>query len=190
MKKYVVALTTDESSAIDALRQKGRIAVRKLMRANILRLAHEQYTDEEIADSLQTSIATIERARAKFVIGGLEWALQEDPRPGAPHKLDGKQEAFLVALACSEPPTGAHCWTMQLLADNLLTLKVIAQAVSDETVRRALKKTNSSRGSERNGVSPPSARNLSGAWKMCSTSMPSRIIRAFRWSVSMSAPIN
>lgn len=139
-KKYLVTLTDEERAAIDALTHKGKVAARRLMRAHILRLAHEKYTDEEITDILKTSVATVERVREKFVVGGLEWALKEEPRAGAPHKLDGKQEAFLVALACSDPPLGHQCWTMQLLANKLLELKVVAHAVSDDTVRRALKK--------------------------------------------------
>ncbi|MER3407900.1 MAG: IS630 family transposase [Nitrososphaera sp.] len=139
-KKYIVKLYDDEQAAIDRLLHKGKVAVRKVTRANILRLANDNHTDEEIAAMLKTSVATIERVREKFVVGGLDGALKEDPRAGAPSKLDGKQAAFLVALACSEPPTGHHEWTMQLLADKLLTLQVIEQTVSDETVRRALKK--------------------------------------------------
>jgi Homeodomain-like domain len=85
--------------------------------------------------------------------GGLPSALTERRRPGAIHKLDGKQEAFLVALACSTPPAGRVHWTMQLLAERLVALQLV-EAVSDETVRRVLKKTTSSRGSAKNGASP------------------------------------
>ena len=85
------------------------------------------------------------RTRKRFVAGGAEWALCEAPRPGAQRKLDGKQEAYLVALACSEPPAGREHWTMQLLADRLVTLQV-TDGISDETVRRLLKKTSSSLG--------------------------------------------
>ena len=146
VKKYVVTLSDEEQMTLDALTHKGKVAARKLTRANILRLAHDKYTDEEIAEMVDTSLATIERVREKFVVGGLEWALSEDPRAGAPPKMDGKQAAFLVALACSTAPPGHACWTMQLLADRLLELKVIEQAISDDTVQRALKKTNSSLG--------------------------------------------
>ena len=162
-KKYGVTLNDEELDAIEKLTRKGRVAARRLQRANILRLAHERYLDQEIADIVNTSLDTIARVRAKFVLGGLDWALKEEPRSGAPAQLDGKQEAFLIALACTTPPPGPACWTMQLLADQLLQSKVIAQEVSDETIRRALKKTNSNRGSVVNGAFRPSARNSSGA---------------------------
>jgi transposase len=189
-KKYLVTLTDDELGKVDALTHKGRIAARRLMRAHILRLAHEQQTDESIAQTLHTSVATIERVRERFVLGGVDYALSEESRAGAPRKLDGKQEAFLVALACSTPPEGHRAWTMQLLADRLIESKVADQELSDETVRRTLKKTISSRGSAVNGVFRPSAPNSSGAWKMCSTCTQSLIIQPFRSSVLMSDPIN
>ncbi len=153
-KKYIVTLTDEEQAAIQALTHRGRVAARRLTRAHILRMAHEKSSDEEIAEALTTSVATVERVREKFVLGGLEYALSEDSRLGAPHKLDGKQEAFLVALACTQPPTGHDGWTMQLLADKL-ELQVAPPPLSDETVRRTLKKTNSSPGCVKNGACPP-----------------------------------
>lgn len=189
-EKHIVALDNAESETIEKMLAKGKGAARRLKRANILRLAHLNFRDEEIKVAVPASIATIERTRAKFVQGGLEWALAEEPRRGAPPKLDGKQEAFLVALACTIPPRGRECWTMQLLADRLLQLQIIEGPIADETVRRALKKTNSSRGCIRNGVFRKLVLNLCGAWKMCWTSMPSRIIRVFRWCALMNAPIN
>ena len=179
-KKYIVTLADDELATVSALTHKGRVAARRLTRAHILRMAHEKYTDEEIAHALTTSVATIERTREKFVVGGLDYAIQEDPRSGAPAKLDGKQEAFLVALACTTPPTGHQTWTMQLLAGKLIESKIVEPPLSDETVRRALKKMISSLGYGASGAFPRSVRSLSGTWKMCSISMPSRIIRTFR----------
>ena len=189
-KKYLVTLTDDEQTQVLALTHKGRIAARRLMRAHILRLAHEQQTDAVIAQTLQTSVATVERVRERFVMGGVEYALSEEPRIGAPRKLDGKQEAFLVALACSTPPEGHRAWTMQLLADRLVESRVADQELSDETVRRTLKKTISSHGSVANGVFQPSVPSLSGAWKMCSTCTRSLIIQPFPSSVLTSGPIN
>ena len=189
-KKYLVTLTDEELAQVLALTHKGRIAARRLMRAHILRLAHEQQTDEVIAQTLQTSVATVERIRERFVLGGVDYALNEEPRVGAPCKLDGKQEAFLVALACSTPPEGHRAWTMQLLADQLIKSKVVEPELSDETVRRTLKKTISSRGSVVNGVFRRLVPSLSGAWKMCSTYTRSLIIQPFPWSVLTSGPIN
>jgi transposase len=189
-KKCLVTLTDEELASVLALTHKGRIAARRLMRAHILRLAHERQTDEVIAQTLHTSVATIERVRERFVMGGVDYALSEAPRAGAPRKLDGKQEAFLVALACSTPPEGHRAWTMQLLADRLIESKVVDQELSDETVRRTLKKTISSLGSAVNGVFQRLVPSLSGAWKMCLTCTRSLILPPFRWSVLTSDRIN
>lgn len=189
-KKYIVTLSDDEQGALKKLTHKGHAAARRLTRAHILQMAHDKHTDEQIADALKISVATIERVRERFVVGSLDFALQEEPRSGSPRKLNGKQEAFLIALACTTPPTGHTCWTMQLLAEKFIESKVTETEVSDETVRRILKKTISNLGSRVSGAFPPSAPNLSGAWRMCSTSTPSRIIRAFRWSVLTNALIN
>jgi transposase len=144
-KRYLVELTDGERATLTALTRKGKVAARRLKRAQILLAAADGTTDEVIAATIQCSVATVERTRKRFVAGGLEWALSEAPRPGAQRRLDGKQEAYLVALACSEPPAGREHWTMQLLADRLVELRVTA-TISDETVRRLLKKTSSSRG--------------------------------------------
>jgi transposase len=102
--------------------------------------AGEGMTDEKIAAALHVHRVTVERARRRFVEGGLEQALNEQPRPGGRPKLDGKQEAMLVALACSQAPEGRGRWTLQLLADRLVELDVV-DAISDETMWRTLKKT-------------------------------------------------
>jgi transposase len=94
----------------------------------------------------------VERTRQRFVEEELEAALSERPRPGQPRKLNGKKEALLVALACSDPPKGHQKWTMQLLADRLVELKVV-DSIADETVRRVLKKTMSNPGRRSNGAS-------------------------------------
>jgi transposase len=108
-------------------------------------LANEGPTDEEIARALDASVSTVERVRKRFVEEGLEAALSERSRPGARRKLDGRQEAYLVALASSDPPEGKKYWSMQLLADRLVELEIVEE-ISDETVRRMLKKGTSSRG--------------------------------------------
>ena len=151
MKLYRVDLSEQERTSLLALIQKGKAAARKVRRAHLLLLAAEGQSDRQIAAALHTGTATVERLRKRFVEEGLEAALSEKARPGARRKLDGKQEAFLVALTCSAPPQGRRCWTMQLLADRLVELGLV-EAISDETVRRRLKQTNSSRGSSRAGV--------------------------------------
>ena len=153
-KRYIVDLTADERAALLALLHKGVAPARKLTRARILLLADEGGTDAAIAAALHVHPATAERTRRRFVEGGPEAALSERPRPGGRPKLDGKTEAHLVAPACSAPPEGRTRWTMQLLADRLVELRMVAE-IGDETVRRTLKKTHSSRGRRSAGASPP-----------------------------------
>jgi transposase len=152
-KRYLVTLSEDERAHLLALTKKGTLSARKLTRAHILLQADVGGTDAAIAAALHVGIATVERVRKRCVEEGLEAALRERPRPGGHRKLDGKQEAFLIALACSTPPEGRTCWTMQLLAGKLVELQVV-DAISDETVRRTLKKISSSHGRRRRGVSP------------------------------------
>jgi transposase len=152
-KKYIVTLTDDERAQLLALTKRGKVSARRLTRAHLLLQADTGLSDEAIAQALHIGTATVERIRKRFVEEGLKAALAERPRPGGQRKLDGKQEAFLIALACSTPPEGRPCWTMQLLAERLVELQVI-EAISDETVRRTLKKTPSNRGRRRPGVFP------------------------------------
>ena len=152
-KRYIVDLTADERTDLLALVGKGIVPARKLTRARILLLADEGKIDEEIADALHVHRVTVERTRRRFVAGGAECALNEQRRPGGRPKLDGRQEAMLVALACSQAPEGRSRWTMQLLADRLVDLAVV-DTISDETVRRTLKKTRSSPGAGSSGASP------------------------------------
>jgi putative transposase len=144
-KLYIVNLTDDELQQLLDLVKKGRASARKLNRAHILLQAHDGATDEAIAASLHVGRATVERIRKRFVEGNLERALNEDHRAGPTPMLDDTQAAWLIATACSTPPDGQKRWTMQLLADEMVRLKQV-ESVSDETVRRVLKKTNSSPG--------------------------------------------
>jgi transposase len=144
-KQYIVTLTSEEREVLLALTKRGKVAARKLTRAHILLQADAGATDEVIAQALHAGIATVERVRKRFVEQGLEAALIERPRPGGKRKLDGRTEAFLVALACSIPPDERKCWTMQVLADKLVDLTDIDK-VSADTVRRALKKMPLNRG--------------------------------------------
>jgi transposase len=140
-----VKLSEEEKKDLHALTHKGTCGVRKLRRAQMLVLADEGLTDEEIARALDGSVSTVERVRKRFVQEGLKAALSERPRPGARRKLDGRQEAYLLALASSDPPEGKKHWSMQLLADRLVGLEIVEE-ISDETVRRTLKKGTLNRG--------------------------------------------
>jgi transposase len=139
-KKYIVDLTDAERTELHDLIKKGTLAARKLSRAHILLQADEGASDAAIAAALHVGERTVERTRQKFVEGNLHHALSERARKGAKRKLDAKQEARLIATACSTPPEGRKRWTMQLLADELVSLQVV-ETISDETVRRTLKKT-------------------------------------------------
>lgn len=144
-KKYVVTLSERERTELGTLIRKGTASARLLTRARVLLRSDAGATDDQIATALQVGTTTVERLRRRFVEQGLDATLHERPRPGGTPKLDGKQEALLVALACSEPPQGRTTWTMQLLADHLVAIGTV-DTISDETVRRVLKKTISNRG--------------------------------------------
>ncbi len=139
-KLYVVELLPEQRWQLQQLISAGTWSARMVNRAHILLLAHDGATDAQIAAALHVGRATVERTRRRYVLDGLEGAMNERPRPGARCKLDGTQTATLVALACSTPPAERTTWTMQLLADKLVALKVV-DTISDETVRRTLKKT-------------------------------------------------
>jgi transposase len=145
VKKYIVDLDERERDELEQLTTKGRSGARKIRRARILLLADEGRIDKEIASFLGSAVTTVERVRKRFVEEGLEAALSERPRPGAARKLDGRQEAFLMALACSETPEGKGHWSMRMLAERLVELDVVDE-ISDETVRRTLKRGTSNRG--------------------------------------------
>lgn len=139
LKKYGVELTEEERGKLEALTSKGSASARRIKRALILLAAADRETDDAIAASLRVGVATVERVRKRFVEESLEAALSERQRPGKPRLLDGRQEAHLLALACSGPPSGRTRWTLQLLADRLVELKIV-ESICDETVRRTLKR--------------------------------------------------
>jgi transposase len=151
MKVYRVRLTSDERKQLHEMLSKGTAAARTLTHARILLKADEgvdgpRLTDDEIAEAVDVNRSTVERVRIRCVEGGVEPALR--PRPSRqvhPRKLDGVQEAHLVALACSPAPKGRARWSLRLLADKLVQLEIVDD-ISYETVRQALKKTNSSHG--------------------------------------------
>ena len=150
-KRYLVELTTEEEAELQTLTRKGEVRARKMKRAQVLLKAHQGATDAEIMAALGVSRPMVERLRKRFVEGGLERALNEDPRPGAAPKLDGKQQARVIAEACSTPPAGHARWTLALLAERVVALG-FAERISREAVRRLLKKTTSSLGLSASGV--------------------------------------
>jgi hypothetical protein len=152
MRKYVVTLTAEEREQLQALIRAGKASALKLARARVLLKADAapggpDWPDGRIAEAVEVGLATVARVRRRFVELGVAAALErrKQARPSRERTLDGRGEAKLIALACSAPPDGRTVWTMQLLADRLVELRV-ADTVSDETVRRTLKKTRSSRG--------------------------------------------
>src|SRR5215470_16106767 len=135
--RYGVELTQYERNQLGTLLSGGKHSARKLKRAQILLAADQGVSDEEIAASVGVGGSTVYRTKRRFVEGNLERALSEEPRPGAERKLTGKEEALLVAAACSSPPAGRARWTLTLLADAMVNLTV-HESLSYETVRRRL----------------------------------------------------
>lgn len=152
MEKYTVTLTAEEAEQLQALVVKGKHAAAKVVNALILLNCDEtqargrRRSSQEIAEVLQVSPRKIDRIKRRFVEEGLEVALNGVPSQREyEHKIDGEVEAHLIALSCSAPPSGHARWTLRLLADRAVELDLV-EALSHETVRRVLKKTNSSRG--------------------------------------------
>jgi Homeodomain-like domain len=168
MDKYLVTLTGEERTELEALVNTGKSAARKLAHARILLLAdREDHLDQDINAVLGVSLRTIARVRKRLVTEGLLAALDHRPQPPRPDKIviKGNAEQRLVELACSDPPRGRCHWTLQLLADEMVVLGLV-ERISTETVRQALKKTTFSPGSFSRGVSrqKPMPRS-SGTWK-------------------------
>ena len=134
---YRVELSQSERAELLPLMSGGKQAARKLKRAQILLAADAGVSDEEIAASVGVGGSTVCRTKRRFVEGNLERALSEEPRPGAERKLTGKEEALLVATACSNPPAGRARWTLELLAGEMVKLTA-HESLSRETVRRRL----------------------------------------------------
>jgi transposase len=135
--RYRVELTQSERDELTALLSGGRHAARRLKRAQILLAADAGASDVQIAATVRVSGSTIYRTKRRFVEANLEGALSEEPRPGAERKLSSKEEALLVATACSKPPPGRARWTLELLAGALVKLTGHDE-LSRETVRRRL----------------------------------------------------
>jgi transposase len=150
-KTYIVTLTPEERRMLQEMLSRGKAAARKLMHARILLKADVAgggpgWSDEAVVEALEVGHATVERVRKEFVEEGLEVALERrKPRRQYRRKLDGDGEAHLIALACQKPPEGRRRWTLKLLADRMVQLEYVDE-ISYQTVRRTLKKTNSSPG--------------------------------------------
>jgi transposase len=147
MKRYVVNLTEDERASLEELTRRARVSGLKRQRALILLKADDGLTDREIADELEVGLVTVERVRKRCIERGIAATLDRKPQetPSRPRKFDGASEAKLTQIACSEPPAGQARWTIGLLADKLIELKVF-ESVSKSSVQRILKKANSSLG--------------------------------------------
>ena len=153
VSKYKVELTQSERFALIETSGRGKPLARTVKRALALLKADEGLLDREAAEAVSLSAATVARVRRRFAEEGLEAAINDRPRSGRERKLSGRQEAHLVAIACSNAPEGHTNWTLHLLADKVVAME-FAGSISLETVRQILKKTNSSRGRKRNGASP------------------------------------
>jgi hypothetical protein len=150
-KKFVVELGADERGRLNELISKGKTSAKAILKARILLKADrgeggEGWSDERICEALDTNISMVTRVRAKLVNEGLDAVLARKKRLSPPIQpiFDGKKQAQLTALACSEPPQGHTRWTLRLLADKVVELEIVP-AAHFNTVGRALKKTISSR---------------------------------------------
>src|SRR5262252_5817794 len=135
--RYRIDLTAEEREELKQMLSAGKCAARKLKRAQILLAADTGASDEEIERTIGAGGSTVYRTKRRFVECGLEAALSEEPRCGAERKLTGKEEALLVATACSKPPAGRRRWTLELLAGEMVKL-TDHDELSRETVRRRL----------------------------------------------------
>jgi transposase len=151
-QKYIVDLSAEERATLEHMLRSGKTGARKLTRARILLKAADGLSDDVIAAALDVGTATVFRIRQRFVEASLG-ALEELPRPGAQRKLTGKQEAHLIAVACTPAPEGQARWTLRLLAAKAVECG-FAPSIARETVRQVLKKTNLSPGKPSNGVCP------------------------------------
>ena len=140
-KKNLVKLKPKDQELLKQFVSKGSQKVRTITRCRILLMANERKTDTEILEALKVARNTIRTVRFRYVHDGLEAAINEQPRPGAPNKFTGRDEAKVTAIACSKPPEGRNRWTLRLIADTMVELDIVDD-ISHHTVQRVLKKTN------------------------------------------------
>ena len=139
MKRYIIKLTEEERAKLTQMTKGGRHAVREVQRAQILLKSDAGAVDQEIAEHLNINVRTVERVRQRYVVEGIDKAVRTAKYPPRKGKFHGEAQAELVHLACSAPPEGRQRWTLQLLADKMVELKVL-ESVSLEGVRQQLKK--------------------------------------------------
>jgi transposase len=149
-QKYPISLTKKQRNELLSIVRKGTHSARVINHARILLMAEKGARSKDIAEALSITIMPVYAVRHRFQTEALH-ALYDRPRPGKPRKLDGKAEARLTAIACSEPPKGHTRWTVRLLADRLVELDVV-DTISHKTVWETLKKTTSSRGRNTSGA--------------------------------------
>ena len=146
VRKYVVSLSRAERDSLEELIGSEVPRSRRVKHAKILLECDLGRSAAKIAYKVGVGHSTVERTRQRYAEGGLEAALKDKPRPGGVPKLDGAQQAFVIALACSDTPDGQERWSMQMLADKLVELGVVESSVSHDTIRRVLKKATSNPG--------------------------------------------
>lgn len=139
--KQRIKLKRKEQAALKELISKGSEKARKITRCRILLLAADGRSDKQIMEALGIARNTVKKVCGRYVQEGLDAAINERPRPGAPEKFCGRQRAKITALACSKPPEGRGGWTLRLIADRVVELEM-ADEISHMTIKRMLKKTN------------------------------------------------
>jgi len=154
-KKHIVSLTAEDRETLKAYLRSGVHSTRFLNRVRVLLRADDGQGDPDIARHVGVSKVTAYNIRRRCATQGLQAALNEQPRSGAPRKLTGQDKANVVLLACTEAPEGRQRWTHRLLADTLVELEMVPE-ISYKRVERILKKTNSNPGNANSGVSEPS----------------------------------
>ena len=140
-KKNIIKLKPKDQKLLKQLMTKGSRKARTITRCRILLMASGGKTDTQIIEALNVARNTIRTVRSRYVHQGLEAAINEQPRPGAPNKFNGRDKARVTAIACSKPPAGRTRWTLRLIADTLVELDIVDE-ISHQTVQRILKKTN------------------------------------------------
>jgi len=148
---FVAKLTDEDREYLNQFIGHGRASVRSVTRARILLMADEGYSNKDIVKVLKITRPTVNRTRKRYCEEGLDSAINDKPRSGAPPKIDGTIEAQVTLLACSKPPEGKSTWTLKLLADKIVEMEVV-ESISAMTVQRILKKAKPSLGRRLDGV--------------------------------------